>query len=63
VVELDYSGLGPVLGSGGAAVDESVADIAAALADLRTGSVDEAVTRLAVIRDRWDEIRAHEHAS
>ena len=63
VVELDYCGLGPVLGSGGAAVDESVAEVAGALADLRSGEVDEAVARLAAVRDRWDEIRAYEHAS
>jgi hypothetical protein len=62
VVELDYSGLVPVLGTGHA-VDESVSEVVGALADLRSGEVDGAVARMVAIRDRWDEIRAYEHAS
>jgi hypothetical protein len=59
VVELDASGLGestPVL-------DVSVADVSRGLGDLRAGNIDAAIARLSSVRDTWDEIRAHEHAS
>jgi hypothetical protein len=66
VVELDYSGLGSLAEATDGerdAVDDSVAAVSLGLADLRVGNVDEAITRLTTVRDRWDEIRAHEHAS
>jgi hypothetical protein len=59
VVELDAGGLGastPVL-------DDSVADVSRALGELRAGNIDAAIARLSSVRDTWDEIRAHEHAS
>jgi hypothetical protein len=59
VVELDYGGLRQVAG----AVEDSVTEVTRGLADLRTGTIDAAVSRLSAVRDRWDEIRAHEHAS
>ncbi len=72
VLELDASGLGALLdvialGSTGPAgvgiIDESVLDVSLGLGELRAGNVDEAIERLAGVRDRWDEIQAHEHAS
>jgi hypothetical protein len=59
VVELDAGGLGestPVL-------DDSVVDVSRGLGDLRAGNIDAAIARLSSVRDAWDEIRAHEHAS
>ncbi len=59
VVELDAGGLGdstPLL-------DDSVADVSRGLGELRAGNIDAAIARLSSVRDTWDEIRAHEHAS
>lgn len=72
VLELDATGLGSLLnvsvpGSNGPAgagvVDESVLEVSLGLGELRAGKVDDAIERLAGVRDRWDEIQAHEHAS
>jgi hypothetical protein len=40
-----------------------VADVSRGLAELRAGDIDAAIARLSSVRDTWDEIRAHEHAS
>jgi len=54
-------------GAGGAggdeAVEDSVAEVSRGLGELRAGNVEAGVSRLSLVRDRWDEIRAHEHAS
>jgi hypothetical protein len=69
VLELDASGLGALLdvsSSGPASsgvLDESVLEVNLGLGELRAGKVDDAIERLAGVRDRWDEIQAHEHAS
>ena len=66
VVELDAGGLGTRLGVGGEStpvLDESMADVSRGLGDLRAGNIDAAIARLSSVRDTWDEIRAHEHAS
>jgi len=63
VVELDYGGLGRGLAAAGSAVEDSVTEVSRGLGDLRVGNIDGAVARLSAVRDRWDEIRAHEHAS
>ncbi len=42
---------------------QSVADVNRGLGDLRAGNIDAAIARLSSVRDTWDEIRAHEHAS
>jgi len=59
VVELDAGGLGEST----SALDDSVADVSRGLGDLRGGNIDGAIARLSSVRDTWDEIRAHEHAS
>jgi hypothetical protein len=69
VVELDAGGLGRLPGGSGGqdqsppVLDGSVADVSRGLADLRAGDIDAAIARLSSVRDTWDEIRAHEHAS
>jgi hypothetical protein len=66
VVELDASGLGRLpsrQGHSTPVLDESVADVSRGLAELRAGDIDAAIARLSSVRDTWDEIRAHEHAS
>jgi hypothetical protein len=66
VVELDAGGLGRLHGGqdqGAPVLDESVADVNRGLGDLRAGNIDGAIARLSSVRDTWDEIRAHEHAS
>jgi hypothetical protein len=63
VVELDYAGLGRLLGREDAAAADSVAEVSLGLADLRAGRFDPASARLSAVRDLWDEIGAHEHAS
>ena len=45
------------------AVEDSVAEVSRGLGELRAGNVEGGVSRLSLVRDRWDEIRAHEHAS
>jgi hypothetical protein len=62
VVELDAGGLG-TLGASTLVLDDSVADVSRGLGDLRAGNIDGAIARLSSVRDTWDEIRAHEHAS
>jgi hypothetical protein len=64
------AGSAGTLGSGGAgetgedeAVEDSVAEVSRGLGELRAGNVEAGVSRLSLVRDRWDEIRAHEHAS
>ena len=64
------SGSGGPVGAGGAggaggdvAVEDSVAEVSRGLGELRAGNVEAGVSRLSLVRDRWDEIRAHEHAS
>jgi hypothetical protein len=59
VVELDAGGLG----ARRSVLDDSVAEVSLGLGDLRAGNIDEAIARLSSVRDTWDEIRAHEHAS
>jgi hypothetical protein len=44
-------------------VEDSVAEVSRGLGELRAGNVEAGVSRLSGVRDRWDEIRAHEHAS
>jgi hypothetical protein len=44
-------------------VEDSVAEVSRGLGELRAGNVEAGVSRLSAVRDRWDEIRAHEHAS
>jgi hypothetical protein len=63
IVELDYGGLVGVIGDAGLAADQSVAELSLALADLRADRGESGIVRLAAVRDRWDEIRAHGHAS
>jgi hypothetical protein len=69
VLELDASGLGSLLDVGvsgpasAGVIDESVLEVSLGLGELRAGNVDGAIERLAEVRDRWDEIQAHEHAS
>jgi hypothetical protein len=72
VVELDAGGLGRLHGGRGGrddqdqstpVLDDSVADVNHGLGDLRAGNIDAAIARLSSVRDTWDEIRAHEHAS
>jgi hypothetical protein len=49
--------------AGGSTVEDSVAEVSRGLGELRAGNVEAGVSRLSSVRDRWDEIRAHEHAS
>ncbi|MDQ1540994.1 MAG: hypothetical protein QOH29_1720 [Actinomycetota bacterium] len=63
VVELDYGGLGRLIGDDALAADDSVTELSLGLADLRADRAESGVARLAAVRDHWDEIRAFEHAS
>jgi hypothetical protein len=63
VVELDYGGLGRLIGDDALAADDSVTELSLGLADLRADRAEAGVARLAAVRDHWDEIRAFEHAS
>ena len=49
--------------TGESTVEDSVAEVSRGLGELRAGNVEAGVSRLSSVRDRWDEIRAHEHAS
>jgi hypothetical protein len=62
-VELDYGGLGRLLGADGVAADTSVADVAAAVAALGAGDEERAVETYKVVADRWAAVAAFEHAN
>jgi hypothetical protein len=62
VVELDYGGLVDLIPPADLAADDSVAAVAAAVAELRAGSPSGALA-LSAVRDRWAAVRALEHAS
>ena len=62
VVELDYAGLVGLFGDIDG-VDDSVTEVAAAIADLRTTSSEHGIERLTVVHDRWAALRAVGRAS
>lgn len=62
VVELDCTGLAGVAGAAWAA-QQSVAEVAGALADLRAGRPEAGARTLRGVRARWAAVQAFEHAS
>ena len=62
-VELDYAGLGRLLGPDVVAEDTSVADVAASVAALGAGDEEGAVLTYRSVVDRWSAVAALEHAN
>ena len=62
-VELDYAGLGRLLGPEVVAEDTSVADVAASVAALGAGDEEGAVLTYRSVVDRWSAVAALEHAN
>jgi len=62
IVELDYAGLAGLFGDIDG-VDDSVAEVASAIAELRTTSFEHGIERLTVVHDRWAVLRAIGRAS
>jgi hypothetical protein len=63
VVELDFGGLVDLLPPAEFADDNSVASVAAAIANLRAGATEAAAAGLVAVRDRWAAVRAFERSS
>ncbi|WP_406297790.1 hypothetical protein OG948_19710 [Embleya sp. NBC_00888] len=63
LVELDYGGLVRLLGSGDPAAENSVADVAEGIAALGSGDGARASAAYRRITERWQSVRALEHAS
>jgi hypothetical protein len=61
-LELDYGGLGRLLGEG-LATDTSVEEVAEALQALAEGDEPAATTAYRAVVDRWARVRALEHAN
>jgi hypothetical protein len=62
-VELDYAGLGRLLGPEVIAEDSSVADVAASVAALAAGDEEGAVLTYRTVVDRWSAVAALAHAN
>jgi hypothetical protein len=62
-LELDYGGLGRLLGADGLACDTSVEEVATALEALAAGDDPRAAEAYRAVVDRWSRVKAREHAN
>ena len=62
-LELDYAGLARLLGRQGVLEDDSVAEVAAALAALTEDDPEQAATHYAAVVGRWSAVQALERAN
>jgi hypothetical protein len=62
-LELDYGGLGRLLGAEGLAADTSIQDVATALDALGEGDQTTAAAAYRSVVERWARVRALEHAN
>jgi hypothetical protein len=62
-LELDYAGLARLLGRDGVLEDDSVAEVAAAVAALTEDDPDEAARHHAAVVGRWAAVQALERAN